>query len=243
MAARKQIIALGGGGFSMEASPLLDDYILASSGAARPRVCFVPTASGDAEGYVARFYRAFAPRPCEPSHLELFRRDGASPADLLLSQDVIYVGGGNTANMLALWRLHGVDQALARAWEQGTVLAGVSAGAVCWFEGGTTDSFGPELAALGDALGLVPGSMCPHYDGEAARRPRYHELIRSGRLPPGHAADDGVALHFIDRELHRAVSSRSGAKGYALEARAGEIVEAELAVELLGADAPGPADP
>jgi dipeptidase E len=230
----KQIIALGGGGFSMESSPVLDDYILEATGKADARVCFLPTASGDSDNYLMRFYRAFLSKECEPSHLDLFRRSGRDLAKQLLSQDVIYVGGGNTANMLAVWKLHGVDEILRQCWESGVVLAGVSAGAVCWFEMGSTDSFGPGLSALG-ALGFLPGSMCPHYDGEAQRRPRLGELIKAAEMPPGYAADDSVALHFRDQELYRVVSSRKHAKAYYVNLGAsGEVVESELETEFIG---------
>ena len=161
---------MGGGGFSMEPdNPLLDDEILnlarASRGRRRPRICFIPTASGDSLAYVAEFYAAFA-RRTDADHLALFNRTVDDIEGLLLHQDVIYVGGGNTENMLAVWRVHGVDRALRRAWESGVVMAGLSAGSLCWFERGTTDSFGVGLAPLSGGLGLLPGSHAPHYDGE-----------------------------------------------------------------------------
>ena len=160
---------MGGGGFAMEPdNPLLDDHVLALArrrrGHDRPRVSFVPTASGDSDSYIATFYAAFA-RRSEASHLALFDRKVEDLEAFALGQDAIYVGGGNTANMLAIWRAHGLDRVLARAWEAGVVLAGLSAGSICWFESGTTDSFGP-LAAFSGALGLLPGSHSPHYDGE-----------------------------------------------------------------------------
>jgi peptidase E len=170
----------------METSPLLDDYILALARRPRPRICFVPTASGDNENYIVRFYRRFSGTACEPTHLELFRRKVDDLSRFLRSQDVIYVGGGNAANLLAVWRLHHVDAALRAAAQEGTVLAGVSAGALCWFECGVTDSFGPELGRI-DALGFIAGSHCPHYDGEANRRPAYHaccERVCPVALPP-----------------------------------------------------------
>jgi dipeptidase E len=228
---RKQIVALGGGGFSMEASHLLDDYILALARSDRPRVCFVPTASGDNENYIVRFYRRFAGTNCHPSHLELFRRTVVDLAEFARSQDVLYVGGGNSANMIAVWRLHGFDVALRDAYEGGTVLAGVSAGSICWFETGITDSFGPTLARL-DGLGLVTGSNCPHYDGESARRPAYHRMIREG-LSAGVAVDDGAALHFVDGILHKVVSSRPEARAYAVQLRNHDVEERILDAELL----------
>ncbi|HEY5436879.1 MAG TPA: peptidase E, partial [Candidatus Limnocylindrales bacterium] len=190
-----RIVAMGGGGFSEEPdNPLLDAFLLSLTGRSRPRVCFLPTASGDAPGYVARFLDAFAAR-AEATWLPLLAPRHADARDLLLEQDVIYVGGGNTANMLATWRTHGVDGVLHDAWRRGIVLAGLSAGAMCWFSHGVTDSFGTDLAPLTGALSFITGSFCPHYDSEALRRPRYHELVAAG-LPGGWGCDDGAALVF-----------------------------------------------
>lgn len=236
--AQRTIVAMGGGGFSMEPDvPLLDDFILhlarKQRRRQRPRVCFVGTASGDSEAYLAGFYAAFA-RRSEATHLALFDRKVGDVEAFLLEQDVVYVGGGNTANMLAVWRVHGVDRALTRAWESGVVLAGISAGSNCWFECSTTDSFGP-LAALRDGLGLLPGSHTPHYDGEPARRPTFQRLVASGELPPGLAADDGAALVFDGRELREVVASRPGARGYRVACGPdGEAIETELPTRYLG---------
>lgn len=235
---KRTIVAMGGGGFSMEPDlPLLDDHVLelarVGRGRSRPRVCFIGTASGDSESYVAHFYSAFA-RRSEATHLALFDRKVGDIEAFLLDQDAIYVGGGNTANMLAVWRVHGVDRGLRRAWEAGVVLAGVSAGSNCWFEASTTDSFG-SLAALNDGLGLVRGSHSPHYDGEPARRPTFQRLIASGELPDGLAADDGVALVFVGTELAEAVASRPDAGAYrVVRGSAGEAIETELPVRYLG---------
>lgn len=228
----KQIIALGGGGFSMEESPLLDDYILAASQKDCPKICFVPTASGEAESYLLKFYRRFGPANCRATDLSLFRRRIADLEDFACSQDVIYVGGGNTANMLAAWKLHGFDQALRAAYESGTVLAGLSAGSICWFEQGVTDSFGLDLAQM-DCLGFLSGSHCPHYDGEAKRRPRYHELIQQGCLP-GYAVDDSAGLHFIDETLTDVFSSRVEAKAYKVAMGDGTVVEEVMKTRFLG---------
>src|SRR4051812_29604640 len=162
MTDRRQIVAMGGGGFMMEPqNPLLDDHALAASGADNPRVCFVPTAAGDADSAIVRFYQAFPSTRCRPSHLPLVKSDAVPDRrSLLLDQDVIYVGGGNTVVMLAVWRAFGVDAILRDAWEAGIVLCGVSAGANCWFETGTTDVFG-EMTALEGCLGFLPGSHCP----------------------------------------------------------------------------------
>jgi peptidase E len=227
---RGTILALGGGGFSMEPdNPLLDDFLLSLAtrrrgAGGRARVCFVPTASGDSEEYGDRFVEAFAER-AETTQLRLFHRHelgGRSVRDHLLDQDVVYVGGGSTANLLALWRLHGVDAALREALEAGVVLAGISAGMNCWFEGSVTDSFGP-LAALPDGLGFLAGSACPHYDGEEDRRPAYLDLVGSGRLPDGYAADDGAALLFRDGGLVEAVSSRPEARAFRVHVAGGGL--------------------
>jgi dipeptidase E len=206
---------MGGGGFMMEGDSLLDDFLLSLSPSPRPRVCFVPTPTGDSDRVIAAFFEAFARRDCEPSCLRLFGTPERS-AEQLAHQDVIYVSGGNTANALAVWRLHGVDAALRAAWERGAVLGGVSAGANCWFESSVTDSFGRQLDGLRDGLAILPGSFCPHYDGEELRRPVYHRLVDEG-FPPGYAADDRVALHFLGPELHEVVASVAHAQAYRVE--------------------------
>jgi dipeptidase E len=226
------IVAMGGGGFSDE-DPLLDDFVLGLSEEQRPRVCFVPTASGDAAAYIERFYAAFTRRACEPTHLPLFQRPNPPIGKVLLSQDVIYVGGGSTANMLAVWRIHGIDEVLRRAWERGAILCGVSAGGLCWFEAGVTDSLGTELVPLREGLGLLAGSFCPHYDGEPDRRLVYHRYLREGRLPPGFAADDGVGLHFIGMDLTEVVSSRPTAAAYRVGAEGDSVTETRIEPRIL----------
>jgi peptidase E len=233
----RTIVAMGGNDISEPYNPRLDDHILQLArerrGRERPRVCFVPTASGDSEAYVAGFYAAFA-RRSEASHLSLFGRTVVDLEAFVLEQDVVYVGGGNTANMLAVWRVHGLDRILASAWEAGVVLAGTSAGSNCWFEGSTTDSFGP-LAALPDGLGFLPGSHSPHYDSEPGRRPTYQRLVAEGALPDGHAADDGAGLVFDGTELAEVVASRVGARAYrVVRGLDGQAVETELPVRYLG---------
>ena len=229
---KEQIIALGGGGFSMEESPALDQYILESVKNPNPKICFLGTASGDSEGYINRFYKRFGQDNCQPTHLELFRRDTRSIYQFLENQDIIYVGGGNTANMLTIWKLHGVDRALKNALSKGTVLCGLSAGSICWFEEGVTDSFGKNLAPY-KCLGLLPGSNCPHYDGEKERRPSYHKLIHDGLISQGVAADDGVALHYINGQLHNIVSSRESAGAYKVEIIDGKVQESKMATHFL----------
>ena len=210
----KQIIALGGGGFSMEPeNPLLDSYILQQSGKPSPKICFIPTASGDADNYIARFYQFYKKHECEPSHLSLFNPPTRDFEKFILDKDIIYVGGGNTRNMLTLWRDWGLDIILKKAYEHGVILAGISAGSLCWFQEGVTDSFGDELEPL-KCLGFLEGSNCPHYDGEEKRRPSYQTMVSDNNIIAGIATDDGVALHYVNNKLEHVVSSRPNAKAY-----------------------------
>lgn len=230
----RQIIALGGGGFLMEPeNPLLDQYILTQSHKPNPKICFLPTASGDSEDFIKRFYRSFEKMNCIPSHLSLFNPPTRKIEDYILSKDIIYVGGGNTKNLLAIWKDWGLDLILREAWEHGIVLSGISAGSLCWFEEGITDSFGDGLDSI-KCLGFLKGSNCPHYDGEIDRRPTYHKLISSGRLQSGFAVDDGVGLHFIDLDINKIVSSRPSAKAYKVEYLSNQVIEEVLHVEYLG---------
>jgi peptidase E len=219
----RHIVAMGGGGFMMDGRAL-DDAIFALTGKRVPRVCYVPTAGGDSAEKIELFHRAFEGR-AETSVLSLFWREVQDIGAFLGAQDVIYVSGGNTANMLAIWRLHGVDRALRHAWEAGVVLCGLSAGANCWFEACSTDSFGVELAPLRDGLGFLPGSFCPHYDGEPLRRPTYTRWVADGELPAGWAADDGVGLHFEGAELVEAISERDGGRAFRVDATGETPVE------------------
>jgi dipeptidase E len=232
----RQIVAFGGGGFSMEAgNPLLDDYVLGLTSSTRPKVCFLPTASGDADHYVVRFYRAFAASRCEPSHVTLFRRERERVHDVrahLLSQDLIYVGGGSLISMLGVWRAHGIDELLREAWEAGVVLCGLSAGSLCWFAEALTAFHGAPRRVRG--LGLLPFSNCVHYRDEPERRGEYHRFVGDG-MRPGYAADDGAALHFRGEQLHRVISSRPQARAYRVEPVGGEIAETVLETAYLGA--------
>lgn len=213
-------------------NPVLDDYLLSLTVSTRPRVCFVPTASGDAGDYVTRFEESLSDR-ADTSVLRLFTREQADLRSFLMAQDVVYVGGGSTANLLAVWRTHGLPEILADAADNGTVLAGISAGMNCWFEASVTDSFGPGLAPLHDGLGFLPGSACPHYDGEELRPATYRGLVAAG-FPAGYAADDGCGLLFEDGELTDVVASRPGADGYRVEVVHGEVVEQPLEATYLG---------
>jgi peptidase E len=207
----------------------LDRYVLSQARAATPAVGFIPTASGDSDAYIALFYTAFAGLPCRPSHLSLFSRTVDLRA-YLLAQDVIYVGGGNTKSLLGVWREWGLPELLREAWESGVLLAGISAGAICWFEQGLTDAFAGELRIL-QCLGFLAGSCCPHYDGDPERRPTYHRLLRAGQLLSGLAIDDGAAVHFINDEIHRVVASRRGVTAYRVREKNGEAQEEALPAE------------
>ena len=214
MAAERHIVGLGGFGDSPEETKRLYDFVLSLTGKERPRLLCLPTALADSvhsAHAVLDFYDSFTDRT-QPSHLFTFPWPPENLRESILDQDAIAVSGGNTANMLAVWRTHGVDKLLCEAWENGVVLWGASAGMICWFEAGVSDSFGPQLERM-DCLGFLPGSACPHYDGEERRRPRYRELVDGG-LVEGVAADDGVALHYVGTELTEVVSCRPGAAAY-----------------------------
>jgi dipeptidase E len=236
-----KLIAIGGGGFLMEPeNPLLDRYCLDCTGKTVPKVCFIPTASGDSEDFLSRFYVAFARYPCEPSHLAFFRkpRSGAIPlTDLeqnLLNQDVIYVGGGNTRSMLAVWREWNLDKILRKAWQSGILLAGMSAGAICWFEYGGTDSIGGDRMTPLKGLGLIQGSCTPHYDGESNRRPDLHQLAKNNELPLGIGIDDGAAVLFEGQQVIEVVASRPAAKAYQIKREEdGRIIEEPLETRYL----------
>ncbi|MEA2186322.1 MAG: dipeptidase [Solirubrobacteraceae bacterium] len=232
-----QIVAFGGGGFSMEAgNGLLDDFVLGLTGVERPRVCFLPSASGDADHYIVRFYRAFSPARCQPSHISLFRRDtgagfGGDVTEHLLAQDLIYVGGGSLISLMGVWRAHGLDEVLRECWLRGVVLCGLSAGSLCWFSEAVTAFHGPPQRVRG--LGLLPYSNCVHYDGEPARRDSYHRFIGEG-MAAGYAASDGAALHFHGESLAGVVSSRPSAEAYWVTAVGRDVSEVAQQVHWLG---------
>jgi peptidase E len=207
------------------------------SGQARPNLCVLNTAIGDDPNVYLRFYDRLAPTVARVRHLALFPMPNVpDPEDLLMSQDIIFVGGGSVANMVAVWRVHGIDEILRKAWQAGIVLAGSSAGGICWFEGGTTDSFGVKLRAFTDGLGMLAGSFCPHYNSEPERRPLYQQLVADGTLSGGIACDDGVAAHFVDDTLAEVVSDLPHSSGYrVVPDGAGNSVETRLDTRFLGA--------
>jgi dipeptidase E len=244
----RRIFAMGGGGFTMEpANPLLDDFVLSLARASRhhipaiaePRILFLPTAAGDTTAQINAFRARFADRPCISEHLSLFRlADTKRPLEeVVLGQDIVYVGGGSMRNMLAIWRAHDLDRLLVEAWRRGTVLAGLSAGAMCWFAGGVTRSSGPPEPIAG--LGVLDGSLTVHADGEPERLPVWLASVRDGALPGGWAVDDGVGLLFAGTRLERVVSSRPGAGAQRVDAIAGELVRHRIEPELLAADTHG----
>jgi peptidase E len=242
MSRPRQILALGGGGFSMEAgNALLDEHALALTGVECPKVCFLPTASGDADHYIVRFYRAFPAGRCQPSHVSLFRRDGGA-GDLhahFRAQDLIYVGGGSLISLLGTWRAHGIDGMLRAAWEDGVVMAGLSAGSLCWFDHAITAFHGESRRVEG--LGFLPYSNAVHYDGKPERRQAFVTAIADG-MPPGYGAGDGAALHFVASELAEVVSSRPHARAYHVAPEGADVIETELATHFLGSS-PAAAEP
>ncbi len=234
---RRPIVASGGGGFSpITERSRVEEHVVALArevrGHERPRVCYLGTATGDDDAWIARFHDVFADI-AETSHLELFDRTVEDIDPFLLAHDAVWVGGGNTASMLAVWRAHGVDLTLRLAHEAGIVLAGRSAGSICWFDSGTTDSYGPMIQAFTGGLGLIPGSNSPHYDGEPERRPAYHALIASGALPPGIAVDDFAAAIYDGPTLIEVVAAHAGPAAYRVGATTDGVVETVLPTRVL----------
>ncbi|HXB15374.1 MAG TPA: peptidase E [Solirubrobacteraceae bacterium] len=237
----RTIFAMGGGGFTMELSnPLLDDFVLSLARAREPRILFLPTASGDTAPQINAFKARFSGRTCTAEHLSLFRlrETRRSLGEIVAEQDILYVGGGSMRNLLAIWRAHGLDALLVQAWERGAVLAGLSAGAMCWFQWGLTRSSGPPEPIEG--LGLLAGSLTVHADGEPERLPVWLAHLRDGTMPGGWALDDGVGLVFHGDVLDRVVSSRPGTEALRVDAIAGELVRRRIQPELLGSRAGDP---
>ena len=201
----KQIIAIGGGGFGRNPNQrIIEKYIIDQSSESRPNVLFIPTASAEDKSYIVNFYSCFNGLDCNPSHLNLFQRTPRIEG-LINKADIIYVGGGNTKSMLAVWKEWKLDKLLFKAYNEGTVLAGVSAGAICWFDTGITDSWASNLNYI-DCLGILPGSCCPHYDSEKDRRPSVHKFIEQEKIKSVYAIEDGAAIHFVDDAPYRNIS-------------------------------------
>ena len=223
------------GAYQWRRGPLIEHAIKLAGKPDRARFCYLGTAQGDSLNGIAGYYRAFAGSDVRTSHLELFSMPNVPDVRAhLLAQDVIWVGGGSVANLLALWRLHGVDEALRECWEAGVVLGGVSAGSICWHLGGPTDSFGPELRPITNGLGLLPYGNGVHYDSEAQRRPLLHRLVAEGTLPTSYATDDGVGLSYAGTDLVEAVADRPAVAAYRIERDAsGEVIETRIEPRLL----------
>jgi dipeptidase E len=233
VAKQPQILAIGGMALPAELDNLrLVNYFLGLTGRRKPKVLYIGTATGDAEAGRLRFYAGFSQFDCKPAHLAFFARTPRDLESLILEQDAIFVGGGNTRSMLAVWRDWGLDRYLRNAWERGVVLGGGSAGSICWFEQGVTDSIAGSLTVLG-CLGFLAGSNCPHFDSEPERRPGYRKMVATGKIADGLAADDGVALHFVGDRLANVVSSRPRARGYRLTRVGRRVIERRLPTRYL----------
>ncbi|MGO9198449.1 MAG: Type 1 glutamine amidotransferase-like domain-containing protein [Acidimicrobiales bacterium] len=212
-----QILATSGGMAMTERGPFqwrfggLLRYALELSGASRPKLCFLGTATGDNDLGIRACYGAAIGENVEPSHLALFAMPNVPDVrQHVLAQDVIWVGGGSVSNLLAVWRVHGLDEIFREAWEAGVVLGGSSAGSICWHVGGTTDSFGPELRVINNGLAFLPYGNGVHYDSNAGRRPLMHQVVASGELPRSYATDDGTGLHYVGTEMREAVTELPG---------------------------------
>lgn len=225
---KKQIIVRGG---SHREGLKMYKHILEQTGVENPKVTYIGTASGDPATDKLTAYDYILKCGGIPAALNLFTPVG-NVEELLLSSHAIIVGGGNTRSMMALWQLWGVDAALRKAYEQGVVLAGASAGGLCWFDAGTTDSWEGELRTV-QGLGLLPYSHCPHYDGEAKRRPAYHALVQNGTLTDGYAVDDAAAIHFVDGKVSGVVTLQTGKTAYRVQSENGAITEKPLEAKLL----------
>jgi peptidase E len=210
-------------------------YGLQLTGKPSPRLCYIGTAGGDEATWIAGFYSACTGEEVTPSHLQLFTMPNVGDVRAhLLAQDMVWVNGGSVANLLAVWRVHSLDVILRQAWERGVVLAGVSAGSICWHIGGTTDSFGVELRPVTNGLGFLPYSNGVHYDSEERRRPLFQKLVADGTLPAGYATDDGVALHYIDEGLHKVIAQTSGKYAYHVARTSTGVEETRIEPEVLG---------
>lgn len=225
-------ILIAGGGFGTA----FIGYMAELTGQTRPRLCYLPTASADHDAVIVRWFESCAPLDVVASVQRSFINSydmHDSWEDVLLSVDGIVVSGGNTLNQQAIWRAQGIDQILREAWDRGIVLGGSSAGSLCWFEEGTTDSRPQEVGKV-ECLGFLKGSHSPHYDAEEARRPTYHRLIASGELKPGYACDNDAGIHFVDNEVRRVVKTREDACVYYVGLEDGEVIETELPADMIG---------
>jgi peptidase E len=233
-AATRQILAVGGAGLERsDGPPPLLQYFLGLTGKKKPRVCFMPSASGDATSEVARWNQAIKGLECESRVQKVYIASPKSKNfdEELLKVDAIYIGGGNALNMLAMWQAHGIDKILREAYDRGIVLGGEGAGALCWFEQGLSDSRPGKLTPM-DGLGFLKGSCCPDFDTDKFRQTIYADAIKKGEIKDGYKIDRGIGLHFIDEKLSKVVSAKAPA--YRVTREGDKTVEAPLAAELLG---------
>ena len=218
------IIVIGGGGFGGHSQNfLIEDYILKQARCDNPSICFLPTASAENDAYIARFFEVFSQLQCQPKVLRLFQRT-PDVKSLILNSDIIYVGGGNTKSMLAVFKAWGIDQLLQQSNQQGTVLAGVSAGMICWYEQGITDSYQDKMDIL-PCLSMIPGCACPHYDSEGDRQPLVHQLIQDNIIQECIAVEDGAAIHYKDHKHHRSIAFQPQKNAYTVKLVGGSITE------------------
>jgi aminopeptidase N len=209
----RQVIAIGGGGFGRtQESHLIEQYILDQSIREKPNICFIPTATGDLDPYVVNFYTVFSKLNCNPSHISFFKRT-IDLEEHILNQDVIFVGGGNTKSMLAVWKDWGLDLILKKAYDQGAVMSGVSAGAICWFEQGLTDSWASELKMM-PCMNFISGNCAPHYDEEPQRRPATKKLLQDNAISFMYGIEGGAALHFINEQPEKTVRFQKNKHSY-----------------------------
>ena len=222
-----QIIAIGGGGFGRNPNkPIIEEYIVNQSTIAKPNILFIPTASAEDKAYTVNFYKAFGQFNTNLSVLNFFQRTPRLDS-LINKQDIIYVGGGNTKSMIAVWKEWKLDKLLVKAYNNGSILCGVSAGAICWFNKGITDSWASNLNIM-DCLSILPGTCCPHYDSETDRRPTVHNLIKNGKMDECYAVEDGAAIHFKEGKLHTSVAFYKGSQSYIIQDNNGDIVEEKI---------------
>ncbi len=209
----RQVIAIGGGGFGRtQESNLIEQYILDQTSKKKPKICFIPTATGDLDPYVVNFYSVFTKLNCEPSHISFFKRTIDLQAHIQ-KQDVIFVGGGNTKSMLAVWRNWGLDLILKDAYDRGVVMSGVSAGAICWFEAGLTDSWASDLKMM-QCMNFIPGNCAPHYDEEPERRPATKRFLENQSIDFMYGIEGGAALHFIDEIPNSTIRFKKNKNAY-----------------------------
>jgi aminopeptidase N len=224
MAKSRNIIAIGGGGFGANPGQgIIEEYILKQTKKKNPKICFIPTATGDNEAYKVNFYSTFTNLNCCPSHLDFFKRT-PDLNDLILNQDAIFVGGGNTKSMLAVWKEWGLDKILKKAYRDGIVMSGVSAGAICWFQNGITDSWASNLKIM-PCLNFIKGTCCPHYDEEPERRPAVKKLLLSNKIKDVFAVDGGAALHIKDEKIFKSVVFRNKKSSYFVSCEGKKINE------------------